>query len=434
MYKYLLFNLFFLNRKKLIIEKQILYKKIVSNEDKYNFQLNRFNKMWSIVSKENEFYKFWKKKYNLPSKIYSLNEILDFPVLTKKVIKENKDLIFSNLKSFNTISTGGSTGVPTVFPVSSEEKNIYYANTYLGRSWWGVSPLDKITLIWGHSHLFGSGWIGRFNKIKRILFDWIINTKRLNAYNLSTSSLKEYFNIITKTNPECIIGYSSAIYKILKYVKDQKLKYSDKFSRIKAVILTSETVNDVDVGLINDVLKSNAVIEYGMAETGVLAYSKKDTYNINIFWDSFIFQEINSSLNITTLDNKLFPLINYQTDDLVDVSNKYNSSVFSLEKIIGRSHDYIQLLVGSKYVQTHGEIFTHILKSVDGIYSFRIIQKKNLTIIVKYESKIEISIKNFFLNEIKKEFKEISENQFVFKRVDKLLSTISGKSKWILTE
>ena len=46
----------------------------------------------------------------------------------------------------------------------------------MARSWWGVNPLDNMVLLWGHSHLFGTGIKGQINHKLRLLKDILIKT------------------------------------------------------------------------------------------------------------------------------------------------------------------------------------------------------------------------------------------------------------------
>ena len=49
------------------------------------------------------------------------------------------------------------------------------------------------------------------------------------------------------------------------------------------MVVTSETVTDYDVNLIEKVFNVPCVIEYGMAETGVIAYSKDNSKILSYF-------------------------------------------------------------------------------------------------------------------------------------------------------
>ena len=204
-------------------EKQKLYNQIKNGKEIYNYQLQRFNNMWRYAAQTNPFYTMWRKEYSLPDSIDSLGELKSFPVLKKKHVQEKQELIFSHLRHYHTTSTGGSTGEPTRFPISKDTMRNHYANAYIARGWWGIRPLDNILLLWGHSHLFGSGLRGRINQCKRVLADWLINTKRLNAYDMSLTTIDKYYKIFKASNPKVLIGYVSSIRYLAKYITDNKL-------------------------------------------------------------------------------------------------------------------------------------------------------------------------------------------------------------------
>ena len=243
MIKHILRNSFFKKRLKILEHKKKSYFISRSIDEIKQYQIDHFNKIWHKAIIEIPFYQHWKKKYNLPNFIKSLDELKYFPVLEKKHIQKNQDSIFLSLKNYNVISTGGSTGKPTRFPISDEELLNSYANQYLARGWWGIKPLDRIIFIWGHSHLFGDGIKGKINQYKRLLYDWIINTKRLSAYDMSLNSIEKYYQILKKSNPVMIMGYTSSIYKIAKYIDENNLNIKNH-SNLKGVVVTSETVTN----------------------------------------------------------------------------------------------------------------------------------------------------------------------------------------------
>ncbi|WP_339386211.1 hypothetical protein [Vibrio caribbeanicus] len=416
----------------LINRKKELYQTVTDSSDIQNYQINRFNEVWSNAYKNIPFYQMWKEKHLLPDSIDSIADISLFPPLTKADIQDNYELIMSNLTDYQLVSTGGSTGEPTKFPTSNEESDLVYANQYLGRSWWNITSLDKILLFWGHSHLFGSGIKGKLNVYKRSLFDWVIGTHRLSAYDISDERLAHLYQKVHKLNPTTIIGYTSTIYKMAKYIDENNLPIGRK-TNLQGVVVTSETVSEYDIKIIEKVFKVPCVIEYGMAETGAIAYSKNKSNNIRILWDSFIAQKSETGvLYLTTISKKLFPLINYQTNDIVE--SKDEKSVLTISKIIGRKNDILEIRNDNKILSVHSELFTHVLKSIPGVMNFQIIQKKNKNIIIKYVSRNNIDVAKLFFSEIEKEYSSIHQGSFTFEKVDEIEQTIAGKAKWILIE
>jgi phenylacetate-CoA ligase len=413
----------------LVNSKIDLYQKITERADIEIHQLNSFNNSWNKIQNNNHFYKYWKLKHNLPHKIDSLNNLSDFPILEKKILLEYHDLVFKDNK-YSSISTGGSTGAPLKFPYNKSDRDLYYTNMYLGRSWWGISPLDNFISIWGHSHLFGDGIKSKMLVTERKIKDLILGINRFSAYDINEKSIKDILISIQKYNPTYIVGYSSAIFKVLSSLK---LSYPVSFldNNLKGVILTSETVSDNEIKLVQEVLNTNSIVEYGMAEAGVIAFSSPVNNFLKVFWDSFILNQIQGEAILTTIDNKAFPLINYSTGDILK-NYGYEYSILEFEKVIGRKHDIIYLDIDDCYIDVHGEIFTHVLKSINSILAFQIVQNNNYLIDINYETVSKLSINDKFFELLKREFPNLNMAQFRFNRVDSIELTKSGKRKWII--
>lgn len=427
---FLIKNLIFKKRIELISQKKKMYNNTVSKEFIYQYQLKLFNEQWKNIIKNNSFYKYWKNIHSLPKQINSLEQILEFPKLTKRIIQDNQELIFDNVQNYKVINTGGSTGEPTKFPTFQEEQINNYANAYLARGWFGVSPLDEIFLFWGHSHLLGGGIKGYLNNIRRFIYDALINTKRLSAYDLSIDTLKANHKTLSKSNPVLIIGYTSTIFKLAKYIKENNLSIGNK-SKLKGIVITSETVSKVDVDLIEEIFGVKCIIEYGMAETGVIAHSSKITRGMNFFWDSFIgIKGIDNILYLSTIHKKAFPLINYKTEDLIVTKN--NLSITVVDSITGRSKDVLKVYSAGKIFQISGIFLIHALKSYKGIYEIQFAQKKDYKVKISFTSNKAldiIKVSNYFIKNLRFDFPKIHEGCFIFEQVKSLEKTISGKQR-----
>lgn len=422
----------FKRRLKLLEEKQKLYSKMVEPEDICKYQLEKFNLMWQKAYTEIPFYKMWKERYDLPESIKSIEELKSFSVLTKKDIQQNSELIFEGLQDYQTISTGGSTAEPRKFPYLKKEMDDIYATNYLARSWWGFEPLDKILLFWGHSHLFGSGGKGKINQYIRVVSDWLINTKRLNAYDMSFDRLGKYVKELNRFEPKFIVGYTSAIYKLSKYIKENDLDINS--NNLRGVVVTSETVTKSDIELIEEVFRVPCIIEYGMAEVGIVSYSKETTNSISIMWDSVIMVENNNKVFLTTINDKLFPLINYDTNDFIEIKQEYKNLILQVNKIDGRRNDTLDLNLSGKIVEVHSEIFTHIFKAINGVVDFRILQKKDLQIEIYIDSKNLEKIETEFFRNLSLEYDGFAKEQFEFKYMSHMPLSVAGKTKWISKE
>ena len=431
---YILKNTILAKRLKLLDKKKELYSSVTDDEDIYIYQLNRFNTTWKHCITNIPFYIKWQKEHSLPDQIASIEDLKIFPVLTKTEIHANQEFILENLKDYYLTSTGGTSGITTHFPTSNENADEAYVNAYLGRSWWGIEPLNNILMFWGHSHLFGRGYKRYIRQIKRKVSDILINTIKISSYSLDAYNIKEFYQSIEKVSPQSIISYSSNIFKICKYMQKNNLFY--KSETLKGVILTSESVTQVDVELIEKYLNTSVINEYGMAETGSIAYSYNNTNNIRIFWDSFIVTTNDKKeLMITTIGDSIFPLINYSSEDLVEIQKEYKGSVISLQKITGKARDVLKIsLKDGTFKKISTIFFDHVLKFYPDIYSIHYKKnKESVDILLTSDVNLNLAdVKKYIVKEVSKEFLDINFDLINIEQVDYVSKTIAGKNKTIL--
>ena len=107
--------------------------------------------------------------------------------------------------------------------------------------------------------------------------------------------------------------------------------------------------------------------------TGQPSLEHLDCSQIEVFWDSFLLQELNSGrLALTTLDSRKFPLIRYDTTDSVSDLTTYNSSILKFRNVLGRENDHIDFLSdkGEK-IRLGGIYLIHLIKSYPGVISIQ---------------------------------------------------------------
>jgi phenylacetate-CoA ligase len=409
------------------------YDNKISNDKIIELQLNKFNAVWSNSYRKIEFYAYWKEKHNLPENIKRIEELDLFPELTKEDINTNKDLIFNQFDKSQVISTGGSTGEPTRFPSAAIDFEDIYTNTYVGRSWWGIEPLEKIISLWGHSHLFGSGLKGKKNEYVRRVKDALINTVRLDAYDMRAETISDYYVKILSYRPSSIIGYTSCLYKLARFMIDNNLQ-GMLGRQLKVVIPTSETVTQSDIVAMKEAFRVPVAIEYGMAETGVITYSKAESNNIPVFWNSFICRKNNSeNLIVTTLSEKTFPLINYNTDDCVDVKEEHHGSILALRGIKGRSKESFEIAtISGEKLLISGILIVHIMKSYNFIYSVQCTQLDNHHIVIHLTSDRNINLDDackYFSHQLSKDYNNVDPSAISIEQVDDIKRSLAGKER-----
>lgn len=428
---YLVKKVLIKDRLRFLEEKKHLYGRAVDDGEILDRQISRFNVIWKRCYGSIPFYREWRLKHNLPERISSVKDLRFFPALTKRVLQDNQHLIFRNGLIKQHVSTGGSTGEPTRFPWSRAEVIPTYTDIYVGRSWYGIEPLEPLLLFWGHSHLFGSGLKGVLNSYKRKLYDYLFNITRLNAYDMSPATIRDYYDVLQQKRVCFILGYTSCLYKLAKYVQENGLEIKNK-GTVKAVIVTAETVTQADVELLSRVFLAPVVIEYGMAETGVIAYSFTTTWALRVFWDSFIVMKNGDGvINVTTVYDKLFPLINYRTEDIVEVGKEAEGSVLEILSVQGRRRDILRVgCMDGSYLELSGILMVHILKSYPHVFSVQFEQRKptGVRMFLVGDRRLDIEdVKSYFLREIRKDHHNIDGEQVHITQVESIAKTVAGK-------
>lgn len=398
-----------------------------------NLIVNKFNLTWQKALTKHFFYREWKSKYNLPSSIKSISDLNKWPKLNKKDIQNLPDNLF---KKFNPVSTtGGSSGKPLKIPSSHSQKIIeknyskYFRNKIIG------SNNYKIILIWGHSHLFGLGFNYIINKFKRIFLDFIYGYERISAYLSNDKIYKKLQKKLKKNKEILIIGYSKILFNLINSNKNLQIN-NDNIS----YLFTAEGLSKMQKNILSRFKTKNKFsFEYGMAEFNAIAF-KKGINNSSYYYNNnnFILQkDSNDQLLITSVYDREFPLIRYESEDYVELSaeeiffnDKYNF-LPSFNDIIGRSNDFLELTNCGVITKVHSEYFTHALKNIKGLNEYRIIQKKDKTLEI-YIDKDDVNNKEMTI--ILKRHLDFDNNIKIKTLKKNLKHSLAGKSKFITIE
>ena len=367
MHPLILRRLIFRKRQQWVARKSALYSEQPARHEIEARQVARFNARWSECLSM-PFYRRWAAEHDLPAGIERPTDLLSWPLLTKDVLVERAEEVFADGDRL-AYSTGGSTGRPARYPRGKADIGPLYGNMYACRAWWGVRPFDPQIALWGHAHLFGTGVGGHLRVAQRRAADHLLNIRRLDAYDLSASTLEAHAHRIATSDPAFIYGYTSAVFKVARVLHESFVGYEPR--GLRAVSVTAETVTDADLDTIAGAFKTAVTIEYGTAETGVIAHSRGTTRHIQVLWDAYIaLSDEAGNLVLSTLDRRRFPLINYAVGDLVEPLDEDGGNCLSLRAIVGRQKDVLTLRSrAGAAVEVSAILPVHILKTYPGITS-----------------------------------------------------------------
>lgn len=407
-----------------------MYDEVTDRSEIEARQLERFNSQWCQAWTNIPFYSNWRSKHDLPDKIHSIDELQEFPELTKYHLAKDSDLVMKTPNRSRITLTGGTSGVTTAFPMNHHDADASWINTHLGRKWNGLEPMDPLLMIWGHSHLFGGGIKAHLKHAKRKIKDFMVNIERLSAYNLTRKELLKIANKIRHFRPRFIIGYGSCLVKLCHFVKAEQFDLG--LVGVHRIINTSEPLSIPDAQFVSAIFDCPVINEYGMAEAGVIGYSKDSFFPVSLFWNDFLIRQKDRRLLVSTLGERCFPLINYDTEDFYDDLTAGHLSLLGLNTLLGKKRDIFQIpdLSGQRQ-EVSVVLFDHILKQIKEIRSITYGLQDDGTVVINYTTNLaalnHIQLSRYFINALSGEDITMDPKKLIFKRIEKELQTVAGK-------
>jgi phenylacetate-CoA ligase len=389
-----------------------------------NYQANQLNIILTESTRNTLFY----KKYNP-------DDITNFPVINKSIIKANENLFISekyDKKKLIRNVTSGSTGTPFPSYRDINKKNRNTADVlYFGKqAGFEIGEPLFYLKIWSSAN--------RKSRIKR----FIENIYPIDVINLSGSNVRKFIGKLLNVKANIHInGYSSALEEVCKYLDGntfEKLKNKS----IKSIITQSEAVSDETKKRLEKYLNCKVCSRYSNLENGILAQqtiNNNDNFKINnasyyieilkVDSDEPVKPNEYGRIVITDLYNFAMPFIRYDTGDIGRFGINEDGSInkFYFSDIQGRKLD---LLLDTKGNVVSSYIMYKNMFKYPEIDQYQLIQED------KKKYRFIISSKNGFKKEkiIKDELITFLGDDAIFEveYIDEIPLLDSGKRRKIV--
>ncbi len=410
-----------------------------SEEEIRDYQWRKLRSLLQHAYDKVPYYRDMFKRLKIyPKDISSFQDFKKVPCLTKRDIKKDSSSFISKdvqKRRLIRMNTGGSTGEPLIFFVDKKRISYDRASHIRAREWWGINVGDKEIVLWGSPIETTSQ-----DKIKDIR-DWLFNTKLLSAFKTSEEKMIEYAKIIKHFKPKHIFGYGSSIYLFCKTMMKRGIHL--KNLNVRVVFVTADMLYDHHRKIIEEYFKCPVANGYGSRDGGFIAHECPEgsmhlTENIYVEILNND-REVNygeiGEVVITHLDNYAMPFIRYRTGDWATLSKKScvcGRKLEIMESIEGRTTDFITT---SKGKVMHALSLIYILRDVEGIEAFKIIQKRLDHIEIEIVKNRRFSSKNE--RRIKEKIMQIMEDKDVrinFKYLNHIKMEPSGKHRYVVSE
>lgn len=342
-----------------------------------------------------------------PSDIESVADLKCIPFLTKDVLNRSlQELVALNARKdhLRLESTGGTTGTPTNFYTDLTCAYECDGNMWRLYNYCGYRPGMGIATFWGNEQDLSKGLDLR-GRLKAVMD----NTMVFNFYDLSEEKLRIYVEKIRAKKLEYWRGFSSALYVFMRYLKRNNLDVPLP----KAVIITSDKIDDVQREEMDSFFENNVFNEYGCREiSGIMGFECEAHRGIHIAIENIVIEIVNNKdteeygeVVITSLTNWGMPLIRYKLGDASKYLEKRctcGRNLPSLESIRGRIADFV---VTKSEKLIYGDFFAHLFYGFNGIEHYQVVQNevgKVLIYVQKNETYHEGVIHSFLdkLNEM----------------------------------
>lgn len=289
----------------------------------------------------------------------NLEDLTDFPVVNKAIIKSNFKLFQADnhpVKGLTKATTSGSTGTPfTVYQDKNKKSRNYGDTLYFG---------NRGGFFLGNKLVYLKIWIK-----EKMHAPWQYGIQKISTVNVTTLTEQKIQELLADFKNEShevhtVLAYVSALEQIIRYC--EKNNITDLGCKFSGVITMAEGLSPETRKKLEILFKCKVVARYSNLENGILAQQEIDkdyflvntaSYLIEIFHpekDEPVSDGTLGRIVLTDLYNYAMPLIRYDTGDLA-VKGSRNGKTY-LETVEGRKLDAVY--------NTSGEIVSSYIVAV----------------------------------------------------------------------
>ena len=340
-------------------------------------EIKQFKEMKSLL-----YHCFWNVPYYTriflknrwtPEDFKTVKDIENFPVLTKKIIMENRDdLIVKEMDHVKRypISTSGSTGDKLTFFVDDDclkKEAAFNMRAYLAQ---GAEMYDTPSV-----------WLRRYvppNPESPLwYYDYELKRLYMSAYHLNSETIYQYIEKINEGNYQTMCTYPSSAYIFACLCEEQNLS----LRTIKKIHTTSEVLIPQWYDKVKEVFGITPCGHYGQMEKVSFMHQTEESrdmnqnleYGIDEFYDN---GDGTHGLIATGFINHFMPFIRYKTEDTFVLKDGI------VKEVNGRTSD---ILVSADGCRLPGvNFYSWIDKKMPAIKMFQIVQSSPKDIAFNY--------------------------------------------------
>jgi phenylacetate-CoA ligase len=298
------------------------------------------------------------------------SEICALPILTKDAVRSHlPDLLARGHDPSATPlgHTGGSTGQPLAFYYNEAKHELMRAGMMRSYMLSGWQPGQRILNFWGarqdtvRGGVFGSAaWD-----------DFVAAEKTLPADKIDPVRLRAWADYIRRYRPTLLQGYASILALLAHFILDEKYPMP---AGLIGVYSTAETLTDAMRETIQRAFGCKVFNQYGSREIPNIACECRRG-NMHIWSDMVWLESLEGRLLVTSLTNRLMPMIRYENGDCGELrSDECDCGLpFPLMKMgVCRQNDLILAPDGRRL---HPSFFNRLLYGQTQVQEYQFVQE-----------------------------------------------------------
>jgi phenylacetate-CoA ligase len=284
------------------------------------------DKLKSLVKHAYESVPYYHKLFDglglKPEAVQNKDDLCKIPVLTKEIIRDNYDDMFSKAidpKRFRKSSSGGSTGVPLQFCMDSHEWSFQRASSLRAWESYGLRLGDRIFSFGGNSIAQKKDALS----LKNIYDKVIMRNYKFNSSEVDENSLMRHLESFKKIRPSAVRGYGSSLAIFARFIKETGYKPSG----IKVVLTTGEVLMPNYRKELEETFGAPVFDAYGAGDGGIVSHECSCHNGLHITEELCVIEITDKEGNIlpdgemgyvtsTDLENYAFPFIRYHVGDM----------------------------------------------------------------------------------------------------------------------
>lgn len=409
--------------------KQLKQSQHLDHQQLHHYRLNKLKQLLEHAIQHVPAY----QKYNDISGLIAedpIRALQSIPVLTKHIFQQHSEQYLSDQADKNSLinnRTGGSTGQPMSFYIDRVTVEHYEAARWRGLSWHDVHIGDSSMMIWGSPIE-----ISQLENKKYMLKERLLKNRQIiPAFHLNELHINDYIEQINRFKPKYLYGYASALDRLATLINESRKRgdlgpnrgaqghealdrgardrgartanHVQLTHRIQCVVSTAETLHEHFRLNIEEAFGCPVVNEYGARDGGIIAYECSHG-NMHIQAENLWLETVDlvtgepvgvgerGALVVTDLNNFAQPRLRYSLGDVGILSEEQCECGINLPLIAsieGREEDFF---VSTDGTFVHGQFFGHIIRSLDHIVQYQVLQHSRDSLTVKIVLANEASV------------------------------------------